>query len=242
MLTDDETGSARREVERKFCGAEVAIGHDHAAARDGRQQRGQQRPFLSVAIFAGNQFYDQVPPGVEQGQRLPRQRALPRRSQFRDGMLGRGQMGAVEIVHLAAVEHRLAGPRHGVAHSFADEGRGDARFETVELVVDGGRGHAELILSRQIRGMDRLLLPGADRGHDRHELREQQLLLILPLSGRHEDLIESFRPTEVFESGANHHRGGILLDKSLQDRCRQHPCSLPDAFHDHHQHTAIMLS
>src|SRR5208337_5540360 len=75
-------------AEQEPGGAEVAVRNDAIASGNARQCLTQQRPFLGMRVFAGNDVGDQAVLRVVEHQRLPWQGGGTETTQLENAMLG----------------------------------------------------------------------------------------------------------------------------------------------------------
>jgi hypothetical protein len=79
-----------------------------------------------------------------------------------------------------------------IAGHLPDQDRTCLRLDVIELLVERGRRNVQALFRSLIGGVDGTANARGDRQHQRNDLREEQLLDVLPLPGDLEDLIEPF--------------------------------------------------
>ncbi len=232
VLANDKVGRLLDNSKQKLGRAEVPVGDCHRLGPDPFQKLRQKRTFLSMPVFTREQFRNQIPLRVQKRQGLAGQRAFPRDAQFRQPMLSRRQMIPVQILHVIARQKFAACSRHGiddlsrVLARFPDHRRRKTGFQTVQLAIKCGRRNRQLLLGRQVPGMDRRVRPRRHAHHQGHHLRKQQFFLVLSLRSVGENLIQAIRRHKILERRSNHHCRWTFFHKTIKHSVGPHPCRL----------------
>jgi hypothetical protein len=233
VLTDHERTLPRGDPEQEAGGAEVAVGDPKILRRDRVHDLIQQRPFLSMAVFAEYDIGGQHPLRFEDDQGVTGQGPGPHRPQFLDPVLGLGQVVAVEDLGAIAGQKRRHAGSHGRADGpeplgrRPDHGCGDGRLDAFDLTVQrgerGGEGHGVLGVS----GVDGGLDAADDHAHQFDDRREQQFAGVLPVGEVFEELVEDARIESILHQGLRHDGDGIALGKSFERFAVNHGDCLP---------------
>src|SRR5208282_5855431 len=93
-------------AEKEPTSAEVAVCKDAVAACNTCQRLLQQRAFLGMGIFAGNDIGNQTIPRIVEYKCLTRQSGRPEVTQLENAMFGTCQMVAIQNSHTIARQQR----------------------------------------------------------------------------------------------------------------------------------------
>src|SRR5262249_5617930 len=230
VLSNQEAPATGPDPEEEPGRAEVAVGDPQVAGLDAWQHLVHQRALLGMGVLARDYVDDQHHRRVEDHQRLARQGGRMGRPRGRDAVLGRGQVIAVEDLGAVAGDQlgqrgveladERAEPPGGVAH----ESTTDARFDPLELLIDGRQRGGDLAERGQIGGADRRLDSADDQAHQIDERGEEQFPGVLGGSSLLEESVQFVGVEGTFHQGADHDGDGGLLEESLEDVAEWHGC------------------
>ena len=215
-------------------GAEVTVGDPQIPQLDAGQHLGQQRPLGRMSVLGEKHVAHQPAPLFPDDQRTAGERGVPRRAQFFDAVLRRGEEIAVQNFH---IQLRHPGARRNLqqfqharrlAIRVPHQGLGDLRFDRLELVVQRLIGNRQPVLAGPIRREHCWLDLQHHLGHHLQHGRKQQVPFVLPLRMIAKQCVDRAGREHPFQRRSYHHAKWPLLRKRLKDRFQQHPCRLQE--------------
>ena len=106
----------------------------------------------------------------------------------------------------------------------AHEAATDARFDPLELLVDGRQRGGDLAEGGQVGGADRGVDPADDEAHQVDDRGEEQLAGVLGGGGPLEESVQFVGVEGAFQQGAEHDGDGGLVEEPLEDVAESHGC------------------
>jgi hypothetical protein len=229
MLAGHEKRLAGTDPEQESGRAKIAVIDPHVPRLHRLQHLRQQRSFLGVRVLVRENVNHQLPPWVQNHQRVARQRGCIHGTQHLQPPLGSSHMVAVQNQHIVSRQRIVQRPARFFKNAFharsrlPHQGLRDAGFDPLKLVVSRLGRDDDLGKLRLIGRMDGPMDARGDQAHDFDERGKQQhavRLLMVVLAIKY---FQSFRRKNILQQCPDHH-ADRCLPLELIDQLLHHHC------------------
>jgi hypothetical protein len=227
-MTDHEEGFARDDSSQEAERTEIPIQQIQMPRPYEREQFGDERALLRVAVFTRQKVQQQLPLRVENDEAEARQGARRRAAQDRETALGRREVIAVDDSDFVPGQERLEHAAHGVDQGarargdMPDERAGDVRLDVSHLLVDGRQRGGQRVVNVFERRFERRLHFRDDHGHQVDHRREKEFSLVSSVGFASKQGVEVRRRQRVFEHGTCHHGHRFLGNEAFEEGAEEH--------------------
>lgn len=225
MLAHDEPRTGLLQALQDGVGAEVPISHPYLLGLCLLQQWHHDSSLALVGVLARGDVAHQSAVRVVDHQRMARQRRATQPTQRAQPFLARRQVVAIEHAQLPTRQAGLSAQR--ACHRRQSLGAAlhqraqDRRLRSIDLVVQGGKRHRQLLIHLARRCVQRWPQPQAHQRHEFHHGGEQQLARVLALAVFVKHLVDPICRNCPLQCQARHHACRRVTFKSFNN-------SLPD--------------